>query len=47
MNKFMEQANLIKDDMISYRRTLHENPEVGSELPRTKEYVMGKLREFG
>lgn len=47
MNKFMEQAKLIKDDMIVYRRTIHSNPEVGSELSKTKTYVMDKLREFG
>ena len=47
MNKFIEQAKLIKDDIISYRRTIHENPEVGAELPKTKAYVMEKLREFG
>ena len=47
MNKFMEQAKLIKDELISYRRTMHSNPEVGSELPKTKAYVMDKLKEFG
>ncbi|CDM68903.1 thermostable carboxypeptidase 2 [Clostridium bornimense] len=47
MNKFMEQAKLIKEDIVSYRRTLHSNPEVGPELPKTKTYVMDKLRELG
>ena len=47
MNKFIEQANLIKDDIINYRRTIHSNPEVGAELSETKKYVMDKLREFG
>ena len=47
MNKFMDQARLIKDDIIGYRRALHENPEVGTELPNTKAYVMEKLKEFG
>lgn len=47
MNKFMEQAKLIKDDIVSYRRTIHQNPEVGAELPKTKAYVIEKLREFG
>ena len=47
MNTFMQQAQLIKDEMISYRRTIHQNPEVGSKLPKTKQYVMDKLREFG
>ena len=47
MNKIMEQAIAIKDDIISYRRTIHANPEVGTELPMTKKFVMDKLIEFG
>ena len=47
MNKFMEEAKLIKEDMINYRRTLHSNPEVGPKLHKTKAYVMDKLRELG
>lgn len=47
MNKIMNQAKLIKDDLISYRRTIHSNPEVGPKLPETKAYVMDKLKEFG
>ena len=47
MNKFMEQANLIKDDIVEFRRTIHKNPEVGGKLPKTKAYVMDKLKEFG
>ena len=47
MNKFMEQAKELKEDMIAYRRAIHSNPEVGAKLPKTKAYVMDKLREFG
>ena len=47
MNKLMEQAKMLKNDIIGYRRTLHSNPEVGTELPKTKVFVMNKLREFG
>lgn len=47
MNRFIEQAKLIKEDMIEYRRTIHKNPEVGAELPKTKKYVINKLKEFG
>ena len=47
MENIMNQAKKIKDELISYRRELHSNPEVGPNLPRTKAYVMGKLREFG
>ena len=47
MNKLLEQAIAMKDEIISYRRAIHNNPEVGTELPKTKAYVMDKLREFG
>lgn len=47
MNEIMNQAKLLKDDLISYRRAIHRNPEVGSELPKTKTYVINKLKEFG
>ncbi|SCI73988.1 Uncharacterized hydrolase YxeP [uncultured Clostridium sp.] len=47
MNKFIEQAKLIKEDMIVYRRAIHSNPEVGAKLPKTKTYVMDKLRKLG
>ena len=47
MNKIMEQAIAIKEDIVSYRRTIHANPEVGAKLPMTKKFVMDKLKEFG
>ena len=47
MNRLMEQAKAIKDDMIVYRRTIHNNPEVGSKLLKAKTYVMDRLKEFG
>lgn len=47
MENFIKQAELIKDDILSYRRTIHNNPEVGDKLPKTKGYVMDKLRELG
>ena len=47
MNEMMEQAKAIQEELITIRRTLHSNPEVGEALPQTKAYVMEKLREFG
>uniref|UniRef100_UPI0022EB07BB M20 metallopeptidase family protein n=1 Tax=Romboutsia lituseburensis TaxID=1537 RepID=UPI0022EB07BB len=47
MENFIKQAESIKDDIVSYRRTIHNNPEVGDKLPKTKGYVMDKLREMG
>ena len=36
MNKFMEQAQSIKEQIIAVRREIHRNPEVGAELPKQK-----------
>ena len=47
MKEIMNQAKSIKNDIVEYRRTIHENPEVGDTLPKTKAYVMDKLKEFG
>ena len=47
MNNFLKQAELLKNDILNYRRTIHNNPEVGDTLPKTKAYVMNKLKEFG
>lgn len=47
MNDFLKQAQMIKENLLSYRRTIHKNPEVGDKLPKTKAFVMDKLREFG
>lgn len=47
MNNFLKQAELLKNDILNYRRTIHNNPEVGDTLPKTKAYVMSKLKEFG
>lgn len=47
MNDIMNQAKAIKEEMITIRRTIHSNPEVGQELPKTKAYVMEKLKEYG
>ena len=47
MNEIMNQAKEIKEDLITFRRTIHSNPEVGEVLPKTKSYVIEKLKEFG
>ncbi len=47
MNDIMNQAKAIKEDLITFRRTIHSNPEVGESLPKTKSYVIDKLKEFG
>ncbi len=47
MNNFIKQADLIKDEIVNYRRVIHSNPEVGSKLPKTKTFVINTLKSFG
>ncbi len=35
------------EEITTYRRELHQIPEIGLELPKTKAYVEEKLRSFG
>ena len=36
-----------KEELIAWRRELHQHPELGFELPRTTAFVMEKLKSFG
>ena len=42
-----QEALAMKDEIIANRRHLHQNPELGLELPKTAAYVEEKLREMG
>ena len=44
---FYQRALELKEETIANRRYIHQNAEVGLELPKTKAYVMQKLREYG
>ncbi len=44
---FYKRALELNEDSIKNRRYIHQNAEVGLELPRTKAFVMEKLREYG
>src|SRR4051794_30538996 len=53
MNKTINIANTlssaveIKDELIEHRRHLHENPELGFDLPNTVAYVKETLKGMG
>lgn len=49
MNKlsFLNEAKEILNELIEWRRYLHQNPEVGFDLPNTSKFVKDKLTEFG
>jgi len=42
-----EQAAALQDWMAAHRRALHQEPEVGLDLPDTHAYLAGALRELG
>jgi amidohydrolase len=47
MTNEMERAKAIKDQLITWRRRIHQNPELGTDLPMTVEYVSGELGKMG
>lgn len=44
---YLERVNDLKNELITIRRYLHANAEVGMNLPKTTEYVMKNLLEMG
>ena len=47
MNKFLKRAQELESSMKSDRRYLHQNAEIGFDLPITTKYVMDRLQEIG
>lgn len=47
MNEYLKDAMDIKEDIIANRRYIHQNAEVGFDLPKTKSYVKSKLISYG
>lgn len=47
MLDILNDAKDLKEELVQIRREIHENPEVGDDLPKTTEFVMNKLKSFG
>lgn len=47
MNKFLKRAQELEASMKNDRHYLHQNAEVGFDLPITTKYVMDRLQEIG
>ncbi|MGC9349567.1 MAG: M20 metallopeptidase family protein [Anaerolineae bacterium] len=43
----LQEANLIYDQLVAWRRDLHRHPELGLDTERTAAIVADKLRELG
>lgn len=46
-NLIMENAKKLEEKMQKYRRVLHQNPEIGMNLPKTSAFVKKTLNELG
>ena len=47
MENILAQAKFLQSDLVSWRRHLHQNPELGMVLPLTSAFVSEKLKEMG
>lgn len=47
MINFLNETNEIKEELVSFRRHLHQIPEIGMDLPETTKYVMDELYKMG
>lgn len=45
MTDYFKEAQELKDELVKDRRHIHQNPELGLELPDTKTYVMDAFRD--
>ncbi len=47
MIKISESAEKIQESLVVHRRQLHQNPEIGVDLPKTVAYVKNELIKLG
>lgn len=46
MNEILSYINEIEQEVINFRKELHKIPEVGLNLPKTKEFIINKLQKM-
>ena len=44
---FLQEAQALSSQLITWRRALHQIPEVGTELPQTMEFIRQQLENMG
>lgn len=47
MNRIVEDVKQYEEQIIQDRRYLHQNPELGFDLPNTQKYIQQRLDEIG
>ena len=46
MYDLVKEALAFQEDLVSWRRHIHQNPELGLELPETKRFIIDRLAEM-
>lgn len=44
---FLQEANALQEELIRWRRSMHQMPETGVQLPQTMGYISQQLTEMG
>lgn len=47
MKKLVDEAKNLQEELVGFRRVLHQNPEIGMDLPVTTAFVKGELEKMG
>ena len=47
MKNLLEEAKKMQEELVAFRRKIHQNPEIGEHLPQTKKFVREKLVQMG
>ncbi len=47
MKSMVEEARKLQDQLVTWRRHLHKNPELSMDLPETAAFVAARLTEMG
>ena len=44
--KFFEEATALKEQLVAWRRDIHQMPEIGLETPNTSAYIQSELTKL-
>ncbi|AHM57981.1 putative hydrolase YxeP (plasmid) [Peptoclostridium acidaminophilum DSM 3953] len=47
MKRIVEEAKQLQQELVEYRRVLHQNPEISMDLPVTTAFVKDELKKMG
>ena len=47
MSNFLAEASEIQNDLVAIRRQIHQEPEIGLDLPKTQAKILAALDGLG